>query len=117
MNVLRKKEYPAPEPKAEREIQPPKLDEHGFIEYLKGKKPMAGSLLGALKVEMEEESLVVYMEKSAVLLEDSGQKDEIRELLKEFFGREMGLVFKDGGEVKRNGLQDFMREAETLFNA
>jgi DNA polymerase III subunit gamma/tau len=116
VNVPERKEYAPPEPKAEREIEPPKLDEHGFIEYLKSKKPMAGSLLGALRVEMEEESLVVYMEKSAVLLEDGGQKDEIRELLREFFGREIGLVFKDGGEVKRNGLQDFMREAETLFN-
>ena len=96
--------------------EPRRLDEIGFIEYLKKKKPMAGSLLGSLKVEMTEDSLVVYMEKSAVLLEDGGQKEEIKALLKEFFGKDMGLVFKDGGDVKRNGLEDFVREAETLFN-
>ena len=107
------KPVPAPERKP---AEPRRMDEVGFIEYLKGKKPMAGSLLGNLKVEMAENSLVIYMEKSAILLEDSGQKEEIKELLKEYFGREMGLVFKDGGDVKRNGLEDYVREAETLFN-
>jgi hypothetical protein len=107
------KPRPATEKKPE---EPRRLDEVGFIEYLKSRKPMAGSLLANLKVEMTEDSLVIYMEKSAMLLEDSGQKEEIGELLRQFFGREMGLVFKDGGDIKRNGLEDFMREAETLFN-
>ncbi|MDR2018765.1 MAG: DNA polymerase III subunit gamma/tau [Syntrophobacterales bacterium] len=101
---------------AGKEAEPRRLDEIGFIEYLKSKKPMAGSVLGALKVEMTEDSLVVFMEKSAVLLEDPGQKEEIKGLLKEFFGRQIGLIFKDGGEIKRNSLEDFIREAETLFN-
>jgi DNA polymerase III subunit gamma/tau len=108
-----RKPIPATEKKVE---EPRRLDEIGFIDYLKSKKPMAGSLLGNLKLEMTGDSLVIYMEKSAILLEDSGQKEEIGNLLKEFFGKEMGLVFKDGGDIKRNGLEDFMREAETLFN-
>ena len=42
--------------------------------------------------------------------------EEIKALLKEFFGRDIALVFRDGSDVKRNRLEDFRKEAETLFN-
>ncbi len=105
------------EKEPERAPAPRSLDAAGFVEYLKGKKPLIGSILSDLVVKMEGDSIVVFSEKqTASIMDDPSQKEEIRQLLREFFGKEIGLVFRDGGEVKRNGLQDFVREAETLFN-
>ncbi len=89
----------------------------GFVEYLKGKKPFVGNIFANLKVKMEEDSLIVFTDKNSTLIaDDAGHKDEIRELLKEFFGRDVRLIFKDGGEIKRDILEDFVKEAKTLFN-
>ncbi|MBA4417307.1 MAG: hypothetical protein C0392_05290 [Syntrophus sp. (in: bacteria)] len=89
----------------------------GFIEYLKVKKPFVGNMLSHLKVTIDEDNFIVFTDKnSALITEDNSHKEEIKGLLKEFFGREMGLLFKDGKETKRDILEDFMKEAETLFN-
>ncbi len=90
----------------------------GFIEYLKEKKPFVGNIFADLKVKLEEERLVVFTDKKSVLVtDDPSHRDEIKELLKEYFGRDMMLAFRDGGEIKRDILEDFVKEAQALFNA
>jgi DNA polymerase-3 subunit gamma/tau len=93
------------------------LDAQGFVKYLLSRKPFVGSLFSNLEVRLEGDAYVVFMEKQkASMIDDGSQKEEIRELLKEFYGKEMVLIFKEGEEVKKNGLLDFVKEAETLFN-
>jgi DNA polymerase III subunit gamma/tau len=111
----RKPAVPPPDAEPQRRAAQP--DSAGFVDYLKGKKPLVGSILSNLNVVLEGDNLIIYADKkSATFMEDGSQKEEIKGLLKEFFGREMGLVFRDGTEVKRNTLEAFVREAETLFN-
>jgi DNA polymerase III subunit gamma/tau len=99
------------------ELPPPGLDAAGFVRYLREKKPFAGSLLSNLDVKLEGDAIVVLMEKqSASIMDDNSQKEEIKLLLREFFGREMGFILKEGGEIKKNGLEDFVKEAKSLFN-
>ena len=87
------------------------------MKYLLSRKPFVGSLFSNLEVRLEGDAYVVFMEKQkASMIDDGSQKEEIRELLKEFYGKEMVLIFKEGEEVKKNGLLDFVKEAETLFN-
>jgi DNA polymerase-3 subunit gamma/tau len=89
----------------------------GFIEYLKEKKPFVGNIFANLTVKMNDDDLIVFTDKNSTLItDDVSHKEEIRELLKEFFGRDVRLLFKDGGDVKRDMLEDFLKEAQTLFN-
>jgi len=61
------------------------MDAPGFVEYLKSKKPFVGSLLENLRVAIEGDSLVIFMEKaSASIMDDAGQKEEIKDLLREY---------------------------------
>ncbi len=88
-----------------------------FIAFLRDRKPLIGSVLGMARAEVEGDSFVVFADRRhGYLMQDSEKKEEIKALLKEFFGREMMLVFKDGGEVKKSVLDEYVSAAETLFN-
>lgn len=88
-----------------------------FIAFLKERKPLIGSVLGMARTEMDKDTFVVFVErKHGYLMQDSEKKEEIKSLLKEYFGKDMTLVFKDGGEVKKNVLDEYVSAAETLFN-
>ncbi len=91
-------------------------DIKGFIEYLKKKKPLIGSIFDTLQINIEGDNVIVYMDKISNLIRgDAGQKEEIKKCLKEFFGKEMGLILKDAGEIKKNILDEYVKEAGTLF--
>ncbi len=93
-----------------------KIDLKGFVEFLKQKKPFISSILQSLEMKMEGNSIVVFIDKSYSFIKaDSGLKDDIRQYSKAFFGSEMNLIFKDGSEKKRNMLEDYVKEAESLF--
>ncbi|HBA55753.1 MAG TPA: hypothetical protein DCZ04_15210, partial [Syntrophorhabdus aromaticivorans] len=86
----------------------------GFVEYLKEKMPLVGNMLDGLVVTMEEGRFVVHADKAShVLFRHRG--DDMTKHLREFFGTDVGLVLRDGGEVKRDILEEYVREAESLF--
>jgi DNA polymerase III subunit gamma/tau len=91
-------------------------DARGFIEYLKRKKPFMGSLFDLLESKVENNSLVVFLDtKHGYIREDGEQREEIKRYLREFFGCEMGLSFKEAGETRKSILEQYVKEAETLF--
>ena len=91
-------------------------DIQGFIEYLKKKKPFISSIFENLDLSIEEGSIIVLLDKKYTFIkEDMNLKDEIKQHLKTFFGRDMSLVFKDAGDKKKNLLEEYTKEAESLF--
>jgi hypothetical protein len=42
--------------------------------------------------------------------------EDIKKLLKEYFGREIALTIKDAAEKKTDVLEEYVKEAESLFN-
>ena len=82
---------------------------------MKKKKPFIGGVFENLQVQVEQNSFVIFLDKRYTgIIKTEG--DEIKRLLKEFFGRDMAIVIKDAGQVKKNILDDFVKEAESLFN-
>jgi DNA polymerase-3 subunit gamma/tau len=93
-----------------------KTDINGFIEYMKQKKPFIGSILQSLEVRIEGSNIVVFIDKNySFIKDDDSLKDDVRQYSKTFFGSEMGLIFKDGFEKKKDLLEDYVKEAESLF--
>ncbi|OPY76348.1 MAG: DNA polymerase III subunit tau [Syntrophorhabdus sp. PtaU1.Bin058] len=98
----------APEP-------PRELNAKGFVEYVKKKKPFIGGVFENLQVQVEQDSFIIFLDKRySSIVKTEG--DEIKRLLREFFGRDMAVVIRDAGQVKKNILDDFVKEAESLFN-
>lgn len=92
-----------------------KQDIKGFIEYLRNKKPFIGSILGNLDLKIENESIIISLDKNyAFIKNDMNLKEEIKQHLKVFFGRDMGLDF-NMSEEKSDSLEDYVKEAESLF--
>jgi DNA polymerase-3 subunit gamma/tau len=90
-------------------------DAKGFVEYLKRKMPSVGNMMDSHEVKAEEDAFIVIADKqSHALFRHRGE--EVKKLLTEFFGRSMNYVVQDTGEIKKNGLEEYVREAESLFN-
>jgi DNA polymerase-3 subunit gamma/tau len=109
---------PIPSPRREEEERIPERtferNAEGFVEYLKEKMPSVGNMLEGLVVTMEKGKFLVHADKTSHLM-FRHREDEIRKHLGEFFGTDVGFVLRDGGEVKRNVLEEYVREAESLF--
>jgi DNA polymerase-3 subunit gamma/tau len=102
---------PLQEEARERQFNP---DAKGFVEYLKEKKPLMASILDGLDVRMEDGKFLILIDKkSSMFIKD--ESDEIKKCLKEFFGVDTGLVLKNAGETRKNTLEEYVREAESLF--
>lgn len=94
---------------------PRELSAQGFVEYVKKKKPFIGGVFENLQVQVEQDTFVIFMDRRySGILKTEG--DEIERLLREFFGRDMAVRIRDAGQVKKNILDDFVKEAESLFN-
>ena len=89
-------------------------DSKGFVEYLKEKKPLMASVLDGLEMRIEDGNLVIFTDKkSSVFIKD--ESEAIKNCLRDFFGVETGLTLKNAGETKKNTLDEYVREAESLF--
>ena len=78
------------------------------------KKPLMASILDGLEVRVEDGNLLVFTDKrSSMFIKD--ESDAIKQYLKEFFGVDTGLILKNAGETKKNTLEEYVREAESLF--
>ncbi|MCX5806115.1 MAG: DNA polymerase III subunit gamma/tau [Proteobacteria bacterium] len=93
----------------------PQGDLQDFVEYLRKKKPFIGSILENLDLKIEDENIIISLDKKyAFVKNDMNLKEEIKQHLKVFFGKDMGLNFRVSGE-KRHLLEDYVKEAESLF--
>ena len=98
-----------PEPQFNKDIK-------GFIEYLKQKKPFISSIFQSLEIKIDGNNMIVFIDRNYKFIkEDSSLKDDIKEYSKMFFGCEMNLILKDVWEKKSDLLDDYVKEAESLF--
>jgi DNA polymerase-3 subunit gamma/tau len=90
-------------------------DMQGFVEFLRKKKPFIGSILENLDLKIEDGNIIISLDKKyAFVKSDMNLKEEIKQHLKMFFGKDMGLDFRVSGE-KKHSLEDYVKETESLF--
>ena len=87
----------------------------GFVEYLKKKKPFLGSMFDSCECSVEGDDLIVLVDKKYGNFIKS-EFEEVRKLASEFFGRAMNAEFRDAGDRKKNILEEYVKEADSLFN-
>ncbi|MBA4390300.1 MAG: hypothetical protein C0399_05110 [Syntrophus sp. (in: bacteria)] len=88
-------------------------DVRGFVEYLKKKKPFVGGILESMEISIENEAIMFNLDKKYGTF-IKNELEEIKELLKKYFGKDMAIVMRDA-EDKKNILEEYVREAESLF--
>jgi DNA polymerase-3 subunit gamma/tau len=111
---LQREEKPSPPPK---DPEPERLDRNakGFVEFLKKKMPSVGNMLDGHEVLVEDDTFVVVADKqSHALFRHRGE--EIKKHLTDFFGRTMKYALQESGDTKKSTLEEYVREAETLFS-
>jgi len=102
-------------PQKEPETRRLERDAHGFVEYLKKKMPSVGNLMDSHEVKAENDTFIVRADKqSQALFRHRG--DEIKKHLTDFFGKSMNFVVRDDGDTKKNTLDEYVKEAQNLFN-
>ena len=90
-------------------------DARGFVEFLKKKKPFLGNMFDSCECMLEGEEFVVLIDKKYGNFIKS-EYEEIKDLIDQFFGRAMKVEFRDASDTKRNILEEYVKEAESLFN-
>jgi DNA polymerase-3 subunit gamma/tau len=90
-------------------------DAVGFVEYLKKKKPFVGGIFESMELKMEGEGITLALDKKYSTFVKN-ELEDIKKLLKEYFGKEMVLTIKDAAEKKKDVLEEYVKEAESLFN-
>lgn len=86
----------------------------GFVDYLKKKKPFVGGILESMECRIENDTMTLGVDKKYASFVRN-EMDEIRNLLREYFGREISVAVKDGEEKKKDILDEYVKEAESLF--
>ena len=87
----------------------------GFLEYLKKRKPFLGSMFDSCECSVDGDDLVVLVDKKYGNFIKS-ELEEVRRLAGEFFGRAMNVEFRDAGDRKKDILEEYVKEADSLFN-
>jgi DNA polymerase-3 subunit gamma/tau len=111
---LPREERPHPPPK---DPEPVRLDRNaqGFVEYLKKKMPSVGNMLDSHVVQLEDDTFVVLADRqSHAMFRHRGE--EIKKHLTDFFGKTMKYALQESGDTKKSTLDEYVKEAETLFN-
>jgi len=90
-------------------------DAQGFVEYLKKKMPSAGNMMDNYEVKTEDDAFVVVADKQSHAL-FRHRSEDIKKHLVDFFGKSMVFTLRDAGDTKKNTLDEYVKEAETLFN-
>lgn len=104
------------EPKKPHATSPKDLSVKGFVEYLKTQRPFIAGVLGSLDVSIQDNGIAVSLDKKdSFIRKDTSTIDEIRKCAAEFFGRPMELHFLEPLGERVDGLEDYVKEAESLF--
>ena len=90
-------------------------DANGFVEYLKKKMPSVGNMMDSHEVMTEGDAFVVMAEKQSHAL-FRHRSEEVKKHLTDFFGRPMNYAVRDAGDTKKKTLDEYVKEAQTLFN-
>jgi DNA polymerase-3 subunit gamma/tau len=90
-------------------------DANGFVEYLKKKMPSVGNVMDSHEVMTEGDTFVVMADKQSHAL-FRHRSEEVKKHLADFFGRPMNYTVRDAGDTKKKTLDEYVREAQTLFN-
>lgn len=92
------------------------LSARGFVEYLKTQRPFIAGVLESLDLTVEDNAIAVSLDrKDSFIRKDNSTTEEIRKCATEFFGRAMELHFHEPTGTKSDVLEDYVREAESLF--
>ncbi len=109
------KETTPPSPRKEPETSSLERDASGFVEYLKKKMPSVGNMMDSHEVKTEGDTFLVLADKqSQTLFRHRGE--EIKKYLTDFFGRPMNYAVREADDAKKNTLEEYVKEAQTLFN-
>ncbi|MHB8110478.1 MAG: DNA polymerase III subunit gamma/tau [Syntrophorhabdaceae bacterium] len=90
-------------------------DAHGFIDYLRKKKPFLGSMFDSCDCSLQGDEFTVLVDKKYGNF-IKNEYEEIKDLANQFFGKTMKVEFKDAADKKRNILEEYVKEADSLFN-
>jgi DNA polymerase III subunit gamma/tau len=112
---------PVPEPIAETapggQSSKPIPPAQEFLEYLKAQSPFIGNTLESLEIRIEDGKLIILLDKQYGLIRsDNNMTSELKNQAAQFFGREVGLEFSDANGPKQDTLDDYVKEAQSLFN-
>ena len=72
-------------------------------------------MLASCDCSIEGEGIIFLVDKKYGNFIKS-EMEEIKRLTLEFFGKAMDVQFRDASDKKRNILDDYVKEAQTLFN-
>jgi DNA polymerase-3 subunit gamma/tau len=90
-------------------------DANGFVEYLKKNMPSVGNMMDSHEVMTEGDVFVVMADKQSHAL-FRHRSEEVKKHLADFFGRSMNYAVRDAGDTKKKTLDEYVKEAQTLFN-
>lgn len=90
-------------------------DAEGFVEYLKKKKPFIGGIFESMELKVEGDGVTLNLDRKYSTFVKN-ELEEIKRLLKEYFGKEMAINVLEGVEKKKDVLEEYVKEAESLFN-
>ncbi len=91
----------------------PGLD--SFIRFVKAKKPFIGGMFETIEMTMQGDSITFSPDKKYINFVKNDM-EEIKSLLRQYFGREIAVSVAEGQEKKRDLLEEYVKEAESLFN-
>jgi DNA polymerase III subunit gamma/tau len=88
-----------------------------FLEYLKAKSPFISSVLESLEVRVEDGKLIIVLDKQySFVKQDANIINELKKRATQFFGKEVTLQFSEANGPKEETLEDYVKEAKSLFN-
>lgn len=90
-------------------------DTRSFVEFLKKKKPFLGGMFDSCECSIDGDEFIVLVDKRYSNFIKS-ELEEIKRLTNDFFGKVMNVQFRDASDKKRNILDEYVKEAESLFN-
>jgi DNA polymerase III subunit gamma/tau len=90
---------------------------HEFLEYLKAQSPFISSVLEYLEIRVEDGKLIILLDKKyGFIKSDNNMISELKSQAAQFFGKEVALQFADANGPKQDTLDDYIKEAQSLFN-
>jgi len=117
LQELSEQEHRREEQKKPLTVSPVSSNIKDFIEFLKTRKPFISSVFENIDIRMEDETITIFLDKRYDFIKTDTQfKEEIKQHLKEFFGREINIIFKDANESRKSTIEEYVKEAEKLFN-
>jgi DNA polymerase III subunit gamma/tau len=87
-----------------------------FTSYLKEKSSMLFGFLGTFEMAVEDAAIFITLDKrSGYIKNDLTIAGELKKYAADFFGRDMAVRFLDGNGERTDSIDDYVREAESLF--